>query len=68
VYAYVLSGAIRSQLDDQPARIYRTGEDWVEAPGAFHKLTENASNTEPAKLLAIFVAKTGAPLKTTVQY
>jgi quercetin dioxygenase-like cupin family protein len=64
VYAYVLSGTIRSQLDDAPAKVYRAGEDWFEAPGAHHKLTENVSNTEPAKLLAIFVADSGTSLKT----
>jgi quercetin dioxygenase-like cupin family protein len=64
VYAYVLSGSVRSQLDDQPAKIYRTGEDWTEQPGARHKLTENVSKTAPARLLVVFVAPTGAALKT----
>jgi quercetin dioxygenase-like cupin family protein len=63
VYAYVLSGTIRSQLDDEPAKVYRTGEDWYEAPGAHHKLTENVSNSEPARLLVIFISPTGTPLK-----
>jgi quercetin dioxygenase-like cupin family protein len=26
VYAYVLKGSVRSQLDDEPAKVYRTGE------------------------------------------
>jgi quercetin dioxygenase-like cupin family protein len=64
VYAYVLSGKIRSQLDDEPAKIYQTGEDWFEPPGVLHRVTENVSKSKPAKLLAIFVADTGAPLKT----
>jgi quercetin dioxygenase-like cupin family protein len=59
VAAYVLSGAIRSQVDDQPARIYRASESWFEAPGAHHKISENASTSEPARLLAIFVADSG---------
>lgn len=63
VYAYVLSGTIRSQLDEEPARVYRTGEDWYEAPGAHHKVTENVSNSEPAQLLVIFISPTGTPLK-----
>jgi quercetin dioxygenase-like cupin family protein len=63
VYAYVLSGSVRSQLDDQPAKVYRTGEDWTEAPGALHRLTENTSKTVPARLLVVFVAPTGAALK-----
>ena len=63
VYAYVLKGSIRSQLDDEPAKVYRTGEVWFENPGAHHRLTENVSSTEPASLLVVFVAPTGAALK-----
>jgi quercetin dioxygenase-like cupin family protein len=55
IYAYVLSGAIRSQVDDEPVKVYRTGESWYEDPGAHHKISENASATEPAQLLAVFV-------------
>jgi quercetin dioxygenase-like cupin family protein len=68
VYAYVLSGTIRSQLDDEPVKVYQTGQDWFEPPGVLHRVTENVSSTKPAKLLAIFVADTGAPLKTPAQY
>jgi quercetin dioxygenase-like cupin family protein len=55
IYAYVLSGAIRSQVDDQPAKIYHTGEGFYEEPGAQHRVSENASANEPASLLAVFV-------------
>jgi quercetin dioxygenase-like cupin family protein len=55
IYAHVLSGAVRSQVDDGPARIYRTGDNWFEAPGSHHRVSENASATEPARLLAVFV-------------
>ncbi len=55
IYAYVLSGAIRSQVDDEPAKIYRAGESWFEPPGAHHKISENVSADEPAQLLAVFV-------------
>lgn len=55
IYAYVLSGEVRSQVDDAPARVYRAGESWYEPPGAHHAVSENASATEPARLLAIFV-------------
>ena len=56
IYAHVLSGAVRSQVDDGPARIYRAGESWFETPGSHHRVSENASATEPARLLAVFVA------------
>jgi len=55
IYAYVLSGAVRSQVDDGPAKIYRTGEGFYEDPGAQHRVSENASATEPASMLAVFV-------------
>ena len=55
IYAYVLSGEIRSAVEGEPARIYRAGESWIENPGAHHVLSENVSQTQPARLLAVFV-------------
>lgn len=55
IYAHVLSGAVRSQVNDEPARTYQAGESWFEAPGSHHRVSENASATEPARLLAVFV-------------
>jgi quercetin dioxygenase-like cupin family protein len=55
IYAYVLSGTIRSQVDDDPAKIYQVGEGFYEMPGSHHRISENASETEPASLLAVFV-------------
>jgi quercetin dioxygenase-like cupin family protein len=55
IYAHVLSGAIRSQVDDQPARIYQVGEGFYEDPGSHHRISENASDKEPASLLAVFI-------------
>ena len=63
VYAYVLEGTIRSQLAGEPVHTYHQGQYWVEPPGAHHLLTENISQTKPAKLLVIFVSETGAKLK-----
>ncbi|CAB3718188.1 cupin domain-containing protein [Paraburkholderia rhynchosiae] len=58
VVAYVLSGSIRSGIDGGEPHVYHAGEHWTEKPGAHHTVSENASDTEPAKLLAIFVADT----------
>jgi quercetin dioxygenase-like cupin family protein len=55
VYAYVLAGAIRSGVDTEPAKVYQMGEGFHEVPGAHHRVSENASNTQPASLLAIFI-------------
>jgi quercetin dioxygenase-like cupin family protein len=63
VYAYVLEGTVRSQLNDMPAKTYRQGENWIEQPGDHHVLAENTSQTERARLLVVFVANTGDQLK-----
>lgn len=55
IYAHVLSGAIRSQVGDEPVKVYRVGEGFYEVPGSHHRVSENASNSESARLLAIFI-------------
>lgn len=55
IYAYILSGEIESKVNDGETRIYKAGESWSETPGARHQISRNASKTEPAKLLAVFV-------------
>src|SRR5262245_33805063 len=65
VYAYVLSGAVRSENSATgPVKIYRAGESFFEPPGSTHLISENASATEPASLLAVFIADDGAHLTT----
>jgi hypothetical protein len=55
VFAYVLSGSIRSENSATgPARVYKVGESFFEPPGSEHRVSENASATEPASLLAVF--------------
>jgi quercetin dioxygenase-like cupin family protein len=68
IYAYVISGAIESKVNDAETRIYRAGESWSEPPGAMHWISRNASKTEPAKLLAVFVLDTDDnPLTTPIR-
>ncbi|GKQ49566.1 cupin domain-containing protein [Bradyrhizobium sp. Ce-3] len=56
LYVYVLQGAIESQVEGEAApHVYRAGDSFFEAPGAHHVLGRNASATEPAKILAVFV-------------
>lgn len=59
IYATVLEGAIRSQVNHGPVTVYRAGENFAELPGDHHSVSANASDTEPAKLLAVFVVDTG---------
>lgn len=58
IYATVLEGEIRSQVNDGPAHVYKAGEAWTEQPGDHHKVSANASDTKPARLLASFVVDT----------
>jgi quercetin dioxygenase-like cupin family protein len=58
IYATVLEGAVRSQINDGPETVYRAGENFAEMPGDHHGVSANASDTEPAKLLAVFVVDT----------
>ncbi|MDB6443649.1 MULTISPECIES: cupin domain-containing protein [Pseudomonas] len=53
--AYVLEGAITSQVKGEPATTYKAGEFWYEAAGSEHLVSKNASATEPAKLLVFMV-------------
>jgi quercetin dioxygenase-like cupin family protein len=65
IYATVLEGAIRSQVNDGPVVIYKAGESFSEMPGDRHGVSENASATQRARLLAVFVVDTGETTLTT---
>jgi hypothetical protein len=54
----VLEGAIRSQVNDGPVTTYEAGQSFSELPGDRHGVSANASETKPAKLLAVFVVDT----------
>jgi len=58
IYATVLEGAIRSQVNDGPVTTYQAGQSFTELPGDRHTISANASKTKPAKLLAVFVVDT----------
>ena len=44
IYAYVLSGAIRSRVGNEPPRVYPAGEGIYEISGSHHRISENASD------------------------
>lgn len=66
IYAYVVSGRIVSQVEGEPERIYSAGESFYEMAGAHHLVSRNASKTEPAKLLAVFVVDANDKPMTTI--
>jgi quercetin dioxygenase-like cupin family protein len=55
IYATVLEGAIRSKVNEGPEKVYHAGENWTEVPGDHHLVSANASDTQPARLLPVFV-------------
>jgi quercetin dioxygenase-like cupin family protein len=65
IYAYVVSGHVVSQVQGEPEHTYNAGESFYEVPGAHHVVSRNASQTEPAKLLAVFVVDTNDTALTT---
>ena len=58
IYATVLEGAIRSQINDGPVTIYKPGQSFSQLPGDFHAVSAIASKTQSDKLLAMFVVGT----------
>ena len=55
IYAFVLSGAIRTGIGSQRPVVYQAGDSFYEEPGAHHTVSENASDSQPASLLAVFI-------------
>jgi quercetin dioxygenase-like cupin family protein len=68
VLAYVLQGSVITKISGQgDMKVYKTGDMFYEQPGAVHEVSKNASETEPARLLAMIFAPKGAALTVPVQ-
>jgi quercetin dioxygenase-like cupin family protein len=67
VTAYITKGEIRSQLGGGPLETFEVGQSFFEPPGSTHLVSANASNAEPAELIAVFVADEGAQLTTFIE-
>jgi quercetin dioxygenase-like cupin family protein len=65
ITATVIEGAVRSRINDGPETVFRAGESFVEMPGDHHGVSANASDSEPSKLLAVFVVDTDDTKLTT---
>jgi quercetin dioxygenase-like cupin family protein len=65
IYATILEGTVRSKVNDGPEKTYRAGDNFYEMPGDHHGVSANASETEPARLLAVFVVNTDEKNLTT---
>ncbi len=67
VTAFITKGEIRSQLAGGPLETFKVGQSFFEPPGSTHLVSANASNTEPAELIAVFVADEGAQLTSFIE-
>ncbi|MFS2126119.1 cupin domain-containing protein [Pseudomonas sp. Pseusp97] len=67
VFAYVLEGAVISQLEGQKPVTYQAGQSWYEAPNTPHLVSRNASNEKPAKLLVWMLLDEKAPVLTPLK-
>ncbi|MFT0862184.1 cupin domain-containing protein [Ancylobacter sp. G4_0304] len=65
ITATVIEGAVRSQINGGPEKVFRVGESFIEMPGDHHGVSANASDTAPSKLLAVFVVNTDDTKLTT---
>ena len=67
VLAYVLEGTVENQFDGGATQIQKAGDAWWEAPGTVHDVARNASTTNRARLLVVYVGEDGkaatVPLK-----
>lgn len=52
VFVVVLSGEVESALDGQAPQRFKAGDAWYESPMQLHRITRNASSSEPASLVA----------------
>jgi quercetin dioxygenase-like cupin family protein len=62
VFGYVLEGRYRFKVGEGPETVLSKGQTFYEAPGQLHAVSGNASQTEPAKVLAFIVAESGKPI------
>jgi quercetin dioxygenase-like cupin family protein len=66
-FVYVLEGAIVMQVAGGEAVTLGPGQTFYESPDDIHMVSKNASDSQPAKFLVLFVKDKGAPPVVPVQ-
>jgi quercetin dioxygenase-like cupin family protein len=61
VFVYVLEGSVKMQVEGQPAVTLTAGQTFYENPGDVHRVSANASTTQPAKILVFMVKDKDKP-------
>jgi quercetin dioxygenase-like cupin family protein len=62
VIGYVAQGVIRFQIKGGPEGIFKAGESFYEPPNGVQQVSANASDKEPATLIAFFICDHETPL------
>jgi quercetin dioxygenase-like cupin family protein len=60
-FVYVLEGTVEMGVQGKPPVMLEAGGIFYESPTDIHAVSRNASATEPARLLVVFVKNAGAP-------
>jgi len=55
VFGYVLEGEYELGIDDQPSRVFKTGETFYEPTGCLHRVSKNPSAKGKTRVLAVVV-------------
>ena len=60
-FVYVLEGAVEMQVAGGELKKLTVGQTFYETPNDIHSVSRNASETEPAKILVLFIKMKDAP-------
>jgi quercetin dioxygenase-like cupin family protein len=66
-FVYVLEGTVIMQVKGAEPVTLHPGQTFYEGPNDIHLVGRNASKTDPAKFLVVFVKNKGAPILTPVE-
>ena len=66
-FVYVLEGSVVMQVQGGEAKTLTAGQTFYENPDDIHTVANNASDTEPAKILVFFIKDSDAPASIPVE-
>jgi quercetin dioxygenase-like cupin family protein len=67
VFVYVIEGSLRMQVDGEAAVTLTAGDTFYENPDDVHRVSANASTTEPVKFLVVMIKQKGKPATRAVE-
>jgi quercetin dioxygenase-like cupin family protein len=67
VVVNVVSGYTLNKMNNDPMKVLGPGETFAENPGCRHKISDNASATEPATMVATFIVDTEVVEKVGIE-